>query len=134
MIRLKNILSEAALESDPLEGKSKSNAKNWVIGKVNKFTKGIFSDQYWAGQQRIYKELDYQGIRWVPTGAMYEHETVTLPDGQRASVPYRKIWTFEIQFVNNKDKEDVLYGRIVAAGAGPIDDPLDKYDLSMTLG
>ena len=68
------------------------------------------------------------------TGAKYEEEMNTRSDGGRFSVPVRKIWTFEVKFVNNRDKDDILYGRITAAGAGSVEDPLDRYDVTVTLG
>jgi len=139
MVRLKSLLFESDLSeevtsgSEPINGKSKTNAKNWVHGKVDKYTKGFFSDEYWKPIQTIFKEFDAQGLNWVPTGAKYEEEVKTLADGSRHSVPVRKTWTFEISFVNNRDKGDVLYGRIVAAGSGPIENPLDRYDVTLTL-
>ena len=133
MIRLKDLLSEATLDTNPLDGKSKTNAKNWVLTKANKLTKGMFGDEYWHGPNSIWKEFDKIGLNWNMTGNKYEHEDVTLSDGSRANVPVRKIWTFEVRFVNNNDKEDSLFGRVVAAGAGPIDNPLDKYDIVVTL-
>jgi hypothetical protein len=67
-------------------------------------------------------------------GANYEEEMATFSDGGRFSVPVRKIWKFEVKFVNNRDKDDVLYGRITAAGAGSVEDPLERYDVTVTLG
>lgn len=133
MISLKRILREAGMEAAPLEGKSKTNAKSWVLGKVKKFGTGMHSDAYWHPIQNIWKEFDKLGLDWVPTGAMYEHTEVRLADGQKASVPIRKIWTFEITFFNNRQKKDTLYGRIIAAGAGPEEDPLEKYDVVITV-
>lgn len=115
--------------SDPLNGKSKTNASNWVHGKVDKITKGFFSDDYWTPIHKIFKEFHRLRLNWTLTGSKYEEEMTTFNDGSRYSVPIRKIWTFEISFINNKDKEDTLYGRIVAAGAGPIEDPLARYDV-----
>lgn len=135
MISLKELLlSEAPFGGDnPLDGKSKANAKNFVMSKTNKFTKGFFSDEYWKPVNQVYKELTKLHINWVGTGATYEQERVELSDRSHASVPIRKIWTFEIKFRNNRDKPDVLFGRMVAAGAGPVESPLDRYDVTLTV-
>lgn len=135
MIRLKELLlSEAPFGGDnPLDGKSKTNAKNLVIGKVKKFTNGFFSDEYWRPVNQVFKEFERLHLNWVGTGATYEQERVELRDHSHASVPIRKIWTFEIKFRNNRDKPDVLFGRIVAAGAGPVESPLDRYDVTLTV-
>jgi hypothetical protein len=134
MIRLKDLLNEAKFGGEnPLDGKSKTNAKNWVHGKVDKMTKGIWGDEYWQPIARVFKEMDKLQLNWHQTGAKYQQETVTFADGSRHSVPVRKIWTFEVDFINNRDKKDTLYGRIVAAGAGSVEEPLAKYDVVFTI-
>ena len=66
MIKLKQILLGEVVESqNPLDGKSKTNASNWVHSKVNKFTRGKFSDEYWKPIQRIYKEFDAIRLNWT---------------------------------------------------------------------
>jgi hypothetical protein len=44
----------------------------------------------------------------------------------------KKVFQREIQinFINNKNKPTTLYGRIQASGAGTIEDPLSKYDIT----
>lgn len=115
--------------SGPLDGKSKTNASNWVHSKVDKMTKGFFSDNYWRPIHQIFKEFDRLRLNWHLTEAKYEEEMTTFDDGSRHSIPIRKTWTFEIMFINNRDKQDTLYGRIVAAGAGSVEDPLARYDV-----
>jgi len=129
-----SLLMEAATTSGspPLDGKSKKNASNWVHQKVDKFTKGMFNDQYWKPVQTIWKEFDRLGLNWTPLGAEYEHEKM-LVNGKAQMVPVRKRWSFEIAFINNRDNMDKLYGQITAAGAGPPADPLDRYDLTITV-
>ena len=134
MIKLKTVLHEALVGvEDPLEGKSKQNAKNYVLKKVNPLTRGKFSDNYWKPIQDIFKLFDEEGFRWVPGSTKYDEERVYQRDGSAIVVPVRKTWQFEIRFRNNKDSEDVLYGQIVAAGAGSVEDPLDEYDVNVTV-
>ena len=121
------------LKADPLEGKSKTNAKNWVLGKINKHTRGVHRDEYWQPVQAMFKEMERLGIKYIPTGGRYEEEVVRFADGQRHRVPVRKKWTFEIDFMNNRDGNDKLYGVITATGNGPVETPLDSYDVNVTL-
>lgn len=135
-MKLKDILLGEAITthgSAPLEGKSKTNAKNWVLGKVNRYSKGIFSDAYWTPIHNIWKEFDNLRLNWTMTGAKYEEEMRTQVDGSRYSVPVRKVWQFEITFINNRDKNDKMFGTITAAGAGSVIDPMDRYDVTVTL-
>ena len=131
MIKLKQVLLfEASTFDNPLDGKSKRNASNWVHSKVDKFTRGKFSDEYWHPIQRIFKEFDALRLKWVPGKTWYDEEQSFL----HGSVPVSKTFEFTIKFINNRDKEDVLYGRMVAAGAGSIEDPLSSYDVTITVG
>lgn len=134
MIRLKDLLRETTGHgSPPIDGKSKTNASNWVHGKIRKYTTGFFADEYWNPIQKVFKEFDNLGLNWHSTGARYEEERVTLGDKSSVSVPIRKRWTFEIKFLNNRDKDDTLYGNIVASGSGPVESPLDRYDVTITV-
>jgi len=45
-------------------------------------------------------------------------------------VDVRKVWTFEIEFINARGKRDTLYGVLTAAGAGSVQEPLSKYDVT----
>ena len=139
-MKLKDLLLGEAISthgSDPLDGKSKTNAKNWVLGKINQHTKGFYSDNVWRPIHDIWKDFDKLRLDWHMTESHYEEEMITFSDGGRHSVPIRKIWSFEIHFLNNIGKEgkaDVMYGRIVAAGAGSHEDPLDRYDVTVSMG
>ncbi len=136
MIRMKELLLEKQVSGDmddPLHGKTKANASNWVHTKVDKLLKGFFTDEYWKPIQAMFKELDRLRVNWVSTGARYHEERVTLSDGSSAVVPVRKTWTFEIKFQNNRDKQVVLYGHLTAHGAGMPASPLDRYDLALTV-
>lgn len=135
-MKLKDILLgevDTTHGSGPLDGKSKKNASNWVHGKVDKMARGFFSDNHWRPIHQIIKEFEKLRLNWHLTESHYEEEMTTFNDGSRHSVPIRKIWTFEISFLNNRDKQDTLHGRIVAAGAGSVEDPLARYDVVVTV-
>jgi len=150
MIRLKKLLLESTKKyvkehglletalptsgSPPIDGKSKTNARNWIQGKIKNITSGFFNDEYWQPIQKLWKEFEKLELNFTPMGSKYEHYGITFSDGQTHNIPVRKIWKFEIRFLNNRDKADVIYGTITAAGAGPHEDPLDRYDVTVTLG
>ena len=96
---------------------------NKVIGRSN--LRGFFSDQYWKPIQGIWKNFERAGIPFAITKSDYEHEQM---GGQR--VPVRKVWRFEVEFKNDRGRPTTVYGQVVAAGAGSVDDPLDKYDVT----
>jgi hypothetical protein len=135
MINLKQVLLfEANTFDNPLDGKSKRNAANWVHGKVGTFARGKFSDEYWQPIQDIFKRFDFLRLDWTPGKTWYDEERIQRRDGPSVSVPVRKTFEFTIKFRNNRDKEDVLYGRMVAAGAGSVEEPLSSYDVTLTVG
>lgn len=96
---------------------------NKVIGQSH--LNGFFSDQYWKPIQGLWKNFEKAGIPFGITKSDYEHEEM---GGQR--VPVRKVWRFEVEFLNERGRPTTVYGQVVAAGAGPVDDPLAKYDVT----
>jgi hypothetical protein len=84
-------------------------------------TKGLFSDEGWEQVNKIWNVLDENGINWAMTNSQYAQDE----EGNLI----RKEWKFEIYFSNKNNKPTTLYGTIVAAGAGSVNDPLEKYDL-----
>lgn len=91
---------------------------NHVIDKAR--LNGIYRDQYWQPIQRLWKEFEKAGIPVDVTKSEYEKEN---------GVPVRKVWQFEINFTNDRGRPNKVYGRVVAAGAGSVDDPLEAYDV-----
>jgi len=133
----KHGLSETALPtsgSPPIDGKTKTNARNWIHGKIGSKIKGLFRDSYWQPIHAVWKEFDKLGLNWNSTDNKYHEEEVMFSDGSKHYVPMRKTWDFEVRFINNRDKADVIYGKITAAGAGSVEDPLDRYDITLTMG
>jgi hypothetical protein len=99
------------------------NMVNVVLSRAQ--TGGMHRDQYWQPIQRIWKVLEQAGIPYGITKSDYEHDVV---DGQR--VPVRKVWLFEVPFTNERGRPDTVYGRVTAAGAGPVNDILSVYDVT----
>ena len=101
-----------------------------VVTLVNKVIershlRGFFSDQYWKPIQNLWKNFDKAGIPYVITKSYYESERV----GDQV-VPVRKVWVFEVSFINDRGRPSTVYGQVIAAGAGSIEDPLEKYDVT----
>jgi len=68
------------------------------------------------------------GINYTLKDAYYgnhKHDT-TMP-------PERKRWFFTIDFIDDKGKARIINGQIIAAGAGSVKQPLDRYDIVVTL-
>jgi hypothetical protein len=115
--------SMMAGDVNTLNGISNQAAKRYVNRILSEHTKGFFHDQSWEGVHRVWKALDDNGIDWTMTGNEYQKDS---PSG----IPTRKQWKFEVHFVNNNGRPVTLYGVLVASGAGSVEDPLEKYDLT----
>ena len=107
---------------------SKKSLLNRLYKEITPLTRGFFHDNSWEPIRIIYNKfneiLNPMGIDMVMTENHYDKEH---------SPPQYKIWSFEIRFINQKAKSDTIYGRIMAAGAGSITDPLERYDLTVTM-
>lgn len=97
-----------------------------VVDLVNKAIKnarvgGFFDDEFWRPVQRIWDQFNRMGIPFSITESRYEKER---------GVPVRKIWKFEVPLTNERGKPQIVYGQVVAAGAGSVEDPLERYDVT----
>lgn len=111
------------LEADRsvLDGSSHRKVVSLVNAVIDRApTRGVFRDQYWQGVKAVWKTLDQQNIPYTISSAKYEHEN---------GVPVRKVWLFEVPFINDGGRPEVAYGRVTASGAGSVDDPLAAYDV-----
>lgn len=104
-----------------LNGLRVQAAKRYVNKILDPHTKGFFSDNSWEAVHKLWKVMDDNGIVYTMTGADYQKD--------EAGRPSSKTWKFEVDFWNEKGRMSKLYGVIVAAGAGSVEDPLDRYDL-----
>ena len=44
-------------------------------------------------------------------------------------MPSRKEWEFKVKWFDKNNKQQEMGGYVTAAGAGSVQDPLDKYDI-----
>lgn len=119
-------VKKAQMISNPLDGKSNQQART-IVTKMIPYDslKGFFNDKDWSGIKQIwnaFKSLDWQIIS---SDYYYDNNNPT------SRMPAGKKWRFEISFNNNKGKPSKLYGTVVAAGAGTVEDPLSRYDITV---
>ena len=112
---------------NPLEGKTKAQARNIVRKLIYSLPiNGKFSDSYWQGPKIVWDAFNNKNIDWnLSIPPKYEKD--------EQGNPIRKKWQFEIDFVNKKGRPDKLYGIMIAYGAGSVQQPLDAYDMTVSI-
>ena len=113
--------------SKSLDGMSKQQAKNFIYKIIkNRFNnfKGIFSDSNWAPIHEFYKRMGHMGIDLYLQKSEYNQN-------KHSKMPDSKVWSYEVYFINNMVNPNVLYVNVLASGAGSVDDPLSKYDITV---
>lgn len=108
--------------TNALDGKTKQQAMRIVNKVFAPLTRGIHTDQYWKGVSAIWNALSKANISHHQTGSEYKKD-------KTSNLNTSKVWNFEVEFTDKNGKEQTLYGRVVASGAGSVKDPLDKYDV-----
>jgi len=97
---------------------TKSQLRKKINNKICGLAKGLFSDEYWYGHNIICEALnEIEGIEFHLNNCQYEHDEYT-------GNPIRKRWMYEVT-----DGKNQVYVLIIAAGAGSVNDPLEKYDI-----
>lgn len=112
-----------------LDGMSNEQARNFVRKTAkNAYHTGLYKDEFWEGPNNIKKAFNEAGIEYETLSADY-HNWPPIDTMKSSS----KDWKLAFPFVNNKGKKTILYGTITAAGAGSVQDPLDRYDMNFTV-
>lgn len=109
------------MSSTGLNGMTIQAAKKFVNGLLSRHTKGLFKDTSWEPIHKTFAELSRHGIELSKESNRYVTDEKGTPTSKR--------WEFQIEFVNQKGRDSVLYGVVVASGAGSVADPLDRYDV-----
>lgn len=115
-------------DNELLEPINKQKIKRILYKKLNPTIKGFFRDNDWKNIYDVFDSIRNLGLTCDITKAYYgsgEYDN-TMP-------PQRKSWFFKISFVNDRGNKDKLYGKLIAAGAGSVKDPLEKYDITLIL-
>ena len=110
------------IKGSVFDGERKPRVVRTINNKLYELTKGFYNDEYWAGPAKVWKFLKDMGLEIVINSAEYHHDD--------KGTPTSKVWVFETTFVNEKGKEQVLHGVVTASGAGSVEDPLSRYDLT----
>ena len=113
--------SEGEIKNNPLNGKSNSQARK-IVNKIIPDVKGIFSDNSWEAIGRIWDAFDISSLDWAIVDTEYLHDNLNRPTA--------KNWKIEIYFINDRGRDTTLYGTITAHGAGTVEDPLSRYDIT----
>lgn len=126
----KNEASTFAKDKGLYEKKTKQNAIRYIYNKIN--TKGIFRDTDWSGLRKVTDQIRNLGVDLTiaPTNDSWHKSGYAVND---KNIPTEKRYDIEISFKNIDNKEIVIKGQIACQGAGSVEDPLDAYDIVMTL-
>jgi len=110
---------------NPLDGRSNTSARNAVHKLVHPHTKGLFADQDWSNVNKVWNAMNAAGLDWNITNTEYGKNN--------EGTPSYKLWKFEIRFTNKTGRPTTLHGVLTAHGAGTVQDPLSKYDITVSV-
>ena len=114
-----------APQFNPLDGKNNQSARNFVNKILSAHSKGFFSDEDWGEIHKIWNAMNAAGLDWNTTDNKYIKDPTRPMD-----MPISKEWRFEVRFTNNNQRPTILYGVATAHGAGSVEDPLGRYDIT----
>ena len=131
---IKEIVNEVFNPTEPesrteqpslIDGQSNAVAASRVNKVLHSISQGIFSDNSWEAINKIFKKLEELGLNVTVTSAKYGGHAET-----QSGMPKFKEWQISIPFTNKNGKPTELIGQITAHGAGSVDQPLDRYDIT----
>mgnify|MGYP005621056287 CR=1 FL=1 len=106
-----------------LDGKTRQQATRLVNKVMDRYTKGLFRDDFWKPIHDIRKAMEKLKVPFhlsVKNGGYKKDKEGNLISKQ---------WEIEVPFMNNKNRPTCLFGVIVCSAAGSVDDPLSTYDV-----
>jgi hypothetical protein len=95
-----------------------------VAGTVNENGGYFFDDAYWKPVHKMFDSLRAAGFYFTIEKAQY---ITDCGSGQDFPLPIRKEWRIE---VHARGYYNPFPGIITAHGAGTVDDPLSRYDVT----
>lgn len=111
----------AFISKSSIDGFSKQKALKYVNNMLEQYTKGYHKDDSWKPINNFFKQLGFENINYEIDETKYQQNK----DGN----PESKYWYVTITFINDKQKEIKLFGKIQASGAGTVNEPLSSYDV-----
>lgn len=90
---------------------------------IGRTTAGFFSDTAWQAVHKVFDLLKQAGVSYELTRTEYQKDAQGTPSS--------KTWWLEVSFLNPAGKAQIIHSYIVAAGAGSVKDPLERYDLTV---
>lgn len=82
---------------------------------------GIFRDRHWAPIQKLWQKFEDEGIPILRKDSFYSMDDHGNPNA--------KTWKFTVEWQIPNGRPVIVYGQVVASGAGSVNDPLDAYDV-----
>ena len=121
---VKKSLTEEQQAQTVLNGMNNAKARN-IVGKIARgaFHTGLYKDESWEGVTKIFNAFKVSNIDYDLVEAKYSPE---FPNTW-------KRWVVDFPFINDRGIQTKLQGTIMAAGAGSVEQPLDRYDLNFTV-
>ena len=115
-------IAKTLLAANSLDGFNKAKAARIVNNLLHANTpKGILHDTDWSHIDPIWKAMTAAGLDWTLINATYHNGK----DG----IPTDKTWKFIVSFTNDNGRPTELFGVVVAAFAGTVQDPTSSYDV-----
>lgn len=124
--QLKMLVRESGDLDDPLFGKSKQSAKRFIFKAIGDH-KGMFRDDNWKHVHEIFDRMRKAGLdlSYGPvndrehSGGYFRNEQGNLAG---------KEWEFSVDFINDRDRECTVTGRVMACFGGTVEQ-MDNDDL-----
>jgi predicted nucleic-acid-binding Zn-ribbon protein len=111
------------------DGLSKQRLKTLIYKETKKCTYNkLYKDEHWEGINCIWDIFNKLNLNWQLQKSEYKHAK-----DSNNMMPSSKEWVFEIMWDDNKGKFKKIGGVVTAAGAGTVDDPLSRYDVTLVL-
>ena len=122
-MRINRIFNLFESEQSVLNGKSKQSAKNYLYKVLSPIVDGFFSDENWIPINTIFKNLTKMGIDYEIDKTFYDQ-----------NFPHTsKTWQFKIMFTDSMGRQQTLNCQLKAHGAGSVQDPLNRYDVTFLI-
>ena len=110
-----------AAPANPLDGMTPAQAKKAVNRVIpHEQIKGFFSDESWQGIQQIWNAFNDAGLNWNIMDTQYSNDQ---------GVPTGKTWQVQVDYTDRRNKPMSIHGVVRAAGAGSVENPLERYDI-----